>query len=148
MTNSLVIAPATIENSYPVLEIPKIKLSQEFYPKDKKLNTVDKNIQVIETSQMPDIKNSNLILAAHSGSSKVGYFKNLDQLKLKDSVYIIYKNKRYQYILKDIYDVIKTGYVNIKRDKDKNTITLITCKKNTNKQTIFIGYLSKVEKTP
>lgn len=125
-----------------VLEIPKINLRQGFFEYGSPLNTVDKNIEVIETSQMPDIENSNLILAAHSGNSAIAYFKHLDQLEIGDIVYINYQDKQYKYIIDNIYDKNKTGYIEIIRDKDKNTITLITCKKNTNMQTVFIGYLA------
>ena len=51
------------------------------------------------------------------------------------------KIKKYKYIIDDIYDRNKTGYIEIIRDKQRNTITLITCKKNTNMQIVFIGYL-------
>lgn len=136
------IASADIKpETNPVLEIPKINLKQQFYPNDKEKNKVDKGIQVIETSKMPNQK-GNLILAAHSGNSSIAYFKNLDKLNINDVVYVHYKNKNYQYIIKDIYDVEKTGYIDIKRNKNKQTLTLITCKKNTNKQTVYIGYLA------
>lgn len=129
----------------PVLEIPKINLKKEFYPNNKELNTVSKNIQVINTSKMPTEKNTNLILAAHSGNSNIGYFKHLDQLQTNDIAYIYYKEKKYKYIITKIYDVYKTGYVSINRDQDKTTLTLITCKKNTNLQTVYISYLERVE---
>lgn len=138
ITSSLNIAEGQIAS--PVIEIPKINLIQEFYPNDEEKNDVDKNIEVIETSKMPNAKQGNLILAAHSGSSDIAYFKNLDQLNLNDIVYIHYKNNKYRYVISDIYDVEKTGYVSIKRDKTKQTLTLITCKKNTNKQTVYFGY--------
>lgn len=125
----------------PIIEIEKINLKQEFYPQDKEKNNVDKNIQVIETSTMPNIINGNLILASHSGNSSIAYFKNLDKIKVNDIVYIYYKEKKYKYIIYDIYEVEKNGYVEIKRRKDKTTITLITCKKGTNKQLVYIGYL-------
>ena len=126
-----------------ILSIPKINLKQGFYEYSSPLNTVDKNIEVIETSKMPDVLNSNLILAAHSGNSEIAYFKHLDQLQVQDSVYVYYKGKEYKYIIADIYDKEKTGYIEISRDKNKNTITLITCKKNTNLQTVFIGYMEE-----
>ncbi len=132
-------------NSYlGILEIPKINLKQGFFEYNSPLNTVDKNIEVIETSKMPDIKNSNLILASHSGNSEIAYFKHLDQLVIGDKIYLYYDNKKYKYVIDDIYDRNKTGYIEIIRDKNKNTITLITCKKKTNMQTVFIGYLDKV----
>ena len=53
---------------------------------------------------------------------------------------------KYEYKIADIYDVDKTGTVNISRDKNRTTITLITCKKySKDKQTVFIGYLSNKE---
>lgn len=140
-TVQLNIAQADIQMQNPILEIPKINLHQEFYPNDKEKNNVDRGIQVIEKSIMPN-KKGNLILAAHSGSSDIAYFKNLDKLNINDKTYIYYQNKKYKYIITNIYDVEKTGYVDIKRNKDKQTLTLITCKKNTNKQTIYIGYLA------
>lgn len=126
--------------SSPVLSIPKINLNQEFYPNDKFKNNVDQGIQVIDGSIMPD-KNGNLILASHSGSSSIAYFKHLDLLNVGDKVYVIYNDMKYSYVISNIYDVEKTGFVEIKRD-NRQTITLITCKKNTNKQTVFIGYLT------
>ena len=131
-----------LKNGYlAVLEIPKINLKQGFFEYNSSLNDVDKNIEVIETSKMPDVKGSNLILAAHSGNSNIAYFKHLDLLNIKDEVYIYYNNKKYKYVINDIYDRTKTGYIDIVRDKSKTTITLITCKKNTNMQTVYIGYL-------
>lgn len=127
-----------------ILKIPKIDLNRGFYDYFSPLNTVDKNIEVIETSQMPNIKNSNLILAAHSGSSNLGYFKHLDKLTINDEVIVSYNNNDYYYKINNIYDVLKTGYIEIKRNEKLNTITLITCKKNTNLQTVYIGYLEKV----
>ncbi len=127
-------------NNNPVLSIPKIELNQEFYPGDKIKNNVDKGIQVIEGSSMPD-NGGNLILASHSGNSSIAYFKHLDLLSIGDKVYVIYMGKKYSYIISSIYDVEKTGFVEIKRD-NRQTLTLITCKKNTNKQTVFIGYLA------
>lgn len=126
-----------------ILSIPKINLKQGFYEYSSPLNTVDKNIEVIETSKMPDVLNGNLILAAHSGNSEIAYFKHLDQLQVQDAVYVYYKGKEYKYVIDDIYDKEKTGYIEIIRNRNKNTITLITCKKNTNLQTVFIGYMEE-----
>lgn len=138
--SSLSFSIASAVESNPVLSIPKIGLKQEFYPDDKIKNNVDKGIQVIDGSLMPD-NGGNLILASHSGNSSIAYFKHLDLLNIGDKVYVIYKENKYLYVISDIYDVEKTGFVEIKR-KNKQTLTLITCKKNTNKQTVFIGYLA------
>ena len=45
--------------------------------------------------------------------------------------------------LNDYYDVDKNGIVQIIKNNDINTLTLITCKKNTDKQTVFIFELNK-----
>ena len=90
---------------------------------------------------MPNQK-GNLILASHSGNTDIAYFKHLDRLNINDIAFIYYKSIKYKYIITNIYEVEKTGYVDIKRNKNKQTLTLITCKKNTNKQTVFIGYLA------
>lgn len=130
----------TDNNYLAILNIPKINLYKEFYDYESPLNTVEKNIEVIEKSKMPDIKNGNLILASHSGNSNIAYFKNLDKLKLKDLIFIHYNGKKYKYIVENIYDVKKTGYIEINRNKNKTTLTLITCKKNTNLQTVYVCY--------
>ena len=72
ITLQLNIAPAQtiIKIQDPILEIPKINLKQEFYPNNPEKNNVDKGLQVIETSKMPNIKGSNLIIASHSGNSR------------------------------------------------------------------------------
>lgn len=122
------------------IKIPKINLNKNLYSIDSKNNTVDKNVEIIKGSNMPDISNGNLILAAHNGSSLVSYFHNLYQLNINDEIIINYKNADYKYIVSDKYDVVKTGKVSIKRNKNKNTITLITCK-GENEQLVVIGYL-------
>lgn len=125
-----------------VLEIPKINLKRGFYPLDSKKNNVDKNIQIIETSLFPNVEKSNLILASHSGSSKISFFKNLYKLKLGDKSYIYYNEKKYVYELQNKYDELKDGKILIKRDKNKTTLTLVTCdKKNKTLQNVYIFYL-------
>lgn len=129
-----------------VLEIPKISLKRGFYSLTSKKNNVDKNIQVIETSVMPEEKFSNLILASHSGSSKISYFKNLYKLELKDIAYIYYNDKKYTYELIDIYGEKKDGTITIKREYNQTNLTLITCdKKNKHLQNVYIFKLLMVE---
>lgn len=128
-----------------VLKIEKVNLNRGFYDKKSKLNKVSKNIQVLDESDMPDIEFGNVILAAHSGNSSVSFFKNLSKLKINDYASIYYKNKEYKYSLKRIYEIEKNGTAIIKRDINKNTLTLITCKSKTKKQIVFIFELEKIE---
>lgn len=134
-------------NYIAILEIPSIDLKRGLVDYNSKYNNVKYNIQIIEHSQMPNVENSNLILAGHNGTSNVSFFKDLYKLKEDSLIYLYYDGYKYIYKLNNYYDTDKDGKVEIVRNRYKNTITLITCKKNTkDKQTVFIGYLvDKVE---
>ena len=127
------------------LEIPKINLNKGFTSMDSPYNSVNKNIEVVKKSSYPDKEKGNFILAAHSGNSYLAYFRNLYQLTIGDKAYVNYKNKKYTYKIVNIYEQEKTGKIAIYRDLDKNTLTLITCTKNSHtKQTIYILELESV----
>ncbi len=121
------------------LSIPKINLKKGFTEIDSKYNSVNRNIQVIKPSSYPDVAGGNFIIAAHSGSSSVSFFKDLYKLELNDKVTVTYDNKEYTYTIKNIYTDIKDGDVAIRRNKGVTTLTLITCTKgDKNTQTIYI----------
>ncbi|MBR1385483.1 MAG: sortase [Bacilli bacterium] len=128
-----------------VLKIPKIKLEKGIVGKNSKYNSVDYGIEVLDSSDTPDAEKGNVILCAHAGNSKVSYFRELDLLKVGDVVMLIYKGKTYQYEIVDIYSIKKTGTAPIRRDRDKSTITLITCIHNTDRQIVLIGNLQSFE---
>ncbi len=128
------------------LEIPKINLTKGFVDMNSKHNTVDYNLQILIPSSYPDVDGGNFIIASHSGSSSISYFKNLYKLSVGDNVNIYYKNTKYIYKIENIYEEPKNGYVDIYRDPNITTLTLITCTKNNdNTQTIYICYLQKKE---
>ena len=125
-----------------VLKIDKINLEQGFYDKDNAMNNVSKNVTLLGPSSYPDQKNGNTILVAHSGSSYLGYFKNLWQLGVGDLATISYKGKTYVYKIFNIYNDVKDGDVTIYRNKNKTTLTMITCTKDDDtKQTIYVAEL-------
>ena len=129
-----------------VLEIPKINIKRGFLNINDKGNNVNKNLQVIKGSDMPDVKNGNLIIAAHSGNSYISYFKNLYKLSNDDVAYIYFNNIKYTYKVAGKYDVDKTGKVVIHRDNKKNTLTLITCSQtDKTKQIVYILELESEE---
>lgn len=133
-----------IPNYIGYLKIPKINLEQGLVDKNSNLNYVDINIQIIKESDMPDVEDGNLILAAHSGDSIVSYFTDLDKLNIADEVYVTYNNKQYEYRVTNYYIVEKTGVVDIVRNPYRTTLTLITCVENTNKQLIVICELKEI----
>ena len=128
-----------------VLKIPKINLERGLVDPNSYLNNVDYNIQILKNSAMPDQRFGNVILAAHSGNARISYFRNLDKLDINDNVSISYKGKIYSYKVVNIYDIEKNGKAQIIRNKNVSTLTLVTCRHNTNKQMIVICESVSVE---
>lgn len=128
-------------NYIAILKIPKIKLVRGLVDRNSYLNNVKYNVEILKDSASPEEQNGNVILAAHSGNARISYFRNLDKLVLGDDISLEYKSKTYKYKIVDIYLIEKTGKAEIVRNKNKNTLTLITCKHNTNKQIVIIAEL-------
>lgn len=130
-----------------VLEIDSIDLKRGLVDPSSKYNKVNYNIEIINSSTMPDVDNGNLILASHNGNSNISFFRNLNKMNENDLINIYYNGIKYTYKYSYMYEVEKTGKVNIVRDKNQSTLTLITCKKNSKtKQLVFVSYLvDKVE---
>ena len=129
-------------NYIAVLKIPKIKLVRGLVDRNSYQNNIKYNVEILKDSSMPDEEKGNVILAAHSGNARISYFKNLDKLVIGDDISIEYNSVIYNYKVVDIYLIDKTGTAEIIRDKNKSTLTLITCKHNTNKQIIVIAELT------
>ena len=134
------------ENYIALLEIPAISLKQGFYSKGSNLNNVNKGIQILKVSDMPDKEKGNTILASHSGNCNVCYFKNLYKLKEKDLIYIYHKDIKFTYEVVKKYLEVKDGDIWIKRDNSKTTLTLTTCsQQEKGKQIVIISNLIKQE---
>ena len=125
-------------NYIAVLKIPKINLEKGLVEKNSKYNNINYGVQILKESDSPDVINGNVILAAHSGTANISYFRNLDKLDLGDDAIIYYQGKTYNYKVVKKYDADKTGKINIKRDRNTSTLTLITCRHNTDKQIVII----------
>lgn len=136
----------TYEEYLGIIDIPKINLYKGFYNKNSSLNNVKFNLYVLKESTYPDIDKGNLIIAGHSGNYNNSYFGNLYQLVTGDDIIIHYNNSKYIYKIVNIYNEKKTGSVRIFRNKEKTTLTLITCTKDDNyHQTIYIAELIGIE---
>ena len=131
-------------NYIAVIKIPKIGLEKGLASKGSYWNNVNRNIDVLSESVIPDVENGNVILAGHSGNSRVSYFRKLNKLQNDDTVSIVYKGKEYKYKMVNSYEIEKNGYAHIVRNAEKSTLTLITCKHNTNKQIVVICELVEV----
>ena len=141
------VKPSEPTESYvAVLEIPKINLKKGIYKLGSKYNNVNRNIAILSPSDYPDVKNGNFVLAAHSGSGYISFFKNLYKVDNGDMAYVYYNNVKYSYKITYIYKQEKTGKINVFRPYDKSTLMLITCTKNDNtKQTVYVAVLQGTE---
>ena len=125
-----------------VLDIPKINFYKGFYSKTSSLNNVQFNLFVLKESDYPDVVNGNLIVAGHSGNYSNSYFNDLYKLSIDDTVTVHYQGKDYIYKITKIYNEKKTGTVRILRNRNKTSLTLITCTNGDNyHQTIYIAEL-------
>ena len=129
-----------------ILEIPKINLLRGVYPLNSRLNSIEYNVTIAKESTTPDVLNGNVVLIAHNGTAYISFFNKLDRLEKNDIANIYYQGIKYTYQVNEIYDVEKDGSVEVSREEDKSTLTLITCKKNTeDRQLVLILYLVSTE---
>ena len=119
------------------LEIPKINLKRGLYAKDSILNDVDKQIAFLPNTEYPN-NNSNTVIVGHSGNSQYAYFNDLDKLDIGDIIFFYYDKIKYEFIIDNIYLVLKTGEVKVIKDENKMTLTLITCFKD-NYQLVIVA---------
>ncbi len=120
-----------------ILEIPKINLKQGFYNYEDKHNSVEYGLQTINKDCIPFEKCS-FIIASHSGSSNISYFKNLEKLSLDDRAFLYYNQNKKEYILKKILHVEKNGTITLQIPTETELI-LTTCNKEKNNiQDIYI----------
>ena len=125
-----------------ILEIPDIKFKRGLYKKDDIKSNIDKNIIFLDSSDMPDVDNSRVIIVGHSGAPSNAYFKDLFKLKLNSYIYMYYKNIKYTYKVTDKYEIKKNGTLALESNKNDKTLTLVTCK-GLDKQLVIISTLIK-----
>lgn len=121
-----------------VLEIPKLNLKRGFLDSNDKNNNVNKNIQVLQHSTMPNVENGLLVIAGHSGNARVSFFRNLDKLKEKDLIYIYYKNIKYIYEVQNYYEEQKDGDISISK-ADGSILILTTCSPTHNDKQLVVN---------
>lgn len=125
------------EDNIGKLIIKKINLENNLYDINNKKNNVNQNVTILSGSIYPEIENSIMFIAAHSGTGEIAYFKNLDKLSINDEINLIFKNKNYNYIIKNIWEANKDGNIEVTKE-DKKQLILTTCsQKNKNKQLII-----------
>ena len=134
------------ENYIAVIEIKKINLKSILVDQKSKQNNVNKHIQIMGSSTMPNVANGTLILAGHSGNGWNAYFKNLIKLKLDDIVTIYYGGMKYNYSVIKIYNQKKNGQIKLNYNHTETNLILTTCHSyDKNKQLIVITKLINKE---
>ena len=129
-----------------VLEIPTINLKKGLIKKNSSLNTISKNVEILEESDMPNIKNGNLVLAAHSGTGRYAFFRNLYKLKINDNAYIYYQGLKYEYEIVKIEYQDKDGTITISKLEQESYLILTTCdQKDKTKQIVITAKLINTE---
>ena len=126
------------------LSIPSIDLNVIVPSYGSKDNDVNKGVYLAKDYNFDTFKGS-IVIASHSGSSPISFFKNLELLKMKDVVIISKGDFDYYFEIYDFYKINKTGKFKYK-DNDK-LIYLVTCDKNNRKkQLVYVGKLEKIVK--
>ena len=118
------------EKELMTIEIPKLNLKNKIYNINSELNNIDKNVIILEGSSMPDEKNGIILIGAHSGTGRLAYFKNLNQLNNNDEIILNYKNKKYYYKVVKKYLSKKSDGLIFNNDSNNKKLFLYTCNPN------------------
>lgn len=124
------------------IQIDKINVKEPFYSIDNPKNTIDQHVSILKESIPPTEENSILILAAHSGTTDISFFNDLNQLGIKDEIKITYLNEKYIYQVKEIWREKKNGFIHIKKEDEKQLI-LTTCDPIEKEYQIIVSCIEK-----
>lgn len=122
--------------------INKINLKNYLYPINSNENAINKNITILKESTFPDQENSIMIIAAHSGTGDIAYFEDLDKLEINDEIIILYKGINYHYLVKNIWEEKKNGFINVNKEVEKQLV-LTTCSPNKKGYQLIINCIEK-----
>ncbi len=106
-----------------------------------KYSSINKNIILLKES---DYINDLYFLAAHSGNSKISFFKNLDLININDKVTLIINNRKIKYLVAKKYYIKKNGYMNLEKE-EKDLLYLITCDKRDKNQQLIVKCVKCVQ---
>jgi len=125
-TQSIPIIITVKDDSIGTLIIDKINLTETLYDIKSSKNNIEEHVSILKESTFPNKQNSTLILAAHSGPTSISFFNDLNQLEIEDEIKVIYQNKTYIYLVKEIWREKKNGYIHINKE-NKRQLVLTTC---------------------
>lgn len=118
------------------ISISKINLVKNLYNINSKKNNIEENVTILKIIENKENNEKIIIIAAHSGTGDLAYFKNLHKLTLNDEVILNYNNTKIIYKIDKIYEQEKIGFITIPQ-KNTSRLILTTCSENKNKQLII-----------
>lgn len=133
------------DNIIGYIKIDKLNINEKLYKIDSSENNVDKHITILKESILSDNENSIIFIAAHSGTGDIAYFKDLDKLNTNDIIILNINKKNYTYIVKEMWEDPKNGYININKEKEKQLV-LTTCSPNNSKKQLIVNCIEKESK--
>ena len=140
ITNSLMVKEGLLPKEIPIAElvIGKIGIDNYIYNYNSPNNTVEKNVELLKGSILPNDNKSIIFLAAHSGNSYISYFNNLNKLNKNDLVTFYYKNIKYIYKVNTIYELDKDGDIEVVNEA-KDQLVLTTCSTTDDKKQLVVS---------
>lgn len=130
------------KNTIGRLIIDKLNINQPLYNINDNKNNVEENVTILTGTIEPNKNNSIVFLAAHSGTGKIAYFKNLDKLKSNDKITLIYKEHTYHYEVKNYWEIKKNGTITVPKE-EKNQLILTTCSPKKDNYQLIINCIQK-----
>lgn len=124
------------------LVIPKINLKNKLYRIESEQNNIEHNVTILKGSIEPHNENSIMFIAAHSGTGRIAFFKDLKNVKLNDEIILEYDNATYKYIVNQIWETDKDGDIEIS-NVDKKQLVLTTCSQKHNNKQLIINSIIK-----
>lgn len=115
------------DNIFGSINIPKMNVKLPLYIGATEENMKKGAVIMGQTSLPIGIKNSNTVIAAHRGYQGIPFFREIEKLKVNDKIYIKNKWKTLAYKVKNIKIIYPDDVEDIKIQKNKDMITLLTC---------------------
>ena len=134
------------------LQIPTISIYEQVYPGNKSKDSLKRGLWKLPYSVIPNIvgQGSNLVIVGHRisfGHVSPPPFFYLNLLEQGDLITVYYKNRRFKYEIKKVFD---TEYTNVKIEEvveGEDKLTLYTCTPilNPSKRLVVKAYLVSIE---
>ena len=126
-----------------VIKIPKINLNAFVSKADNNFNNLNKTLVYYKNKDY----HKTIIILGHSGMGYGTFFNKIDELEEEDNLYLFIGNCKIHYKLNRKYYVDYKD-ISILNRNSKNTLILITCKKNDKKKRLVEEFVLKSEQKP